>query len=132
METYIIRGTAGRPADCDACQKPVQRPIILETADRAGSPLGHHSHLGLDCAARRTGKDRKVVEAEAERANERRREAERHAARQEAVRLRIVRLERQWLQETYGADDMFDAAEKSGKDWEVVWEEFNEWEETQP
>ncbi|GAA5004259.1 hypothetical protein [Kitasatospora paranensis] len=132
METYIIRGTAAQATDCDVCQKPVQRPIILEIADRAGNPLGHHSHVGPDCAAKRIGKDRRVVEVEAERANERRREAEHRAAQKAARQLRLDRLLQQWLQETYGVDEMFDAAEGSGKDWEVVWDEFWAWEETQP
>ncbi|WP_123554257.1 hypothetical protein [Kitasatospora cineracea] len=131
METYIIRGTAERPADCDACQKSVQRPIILETADRDGNPLGHYSHVGLDCAAKRTKKDRTAVEAAAERADKRRREDERRAAQREADRIRRDKLERQWLTETYGVDDIFDAIEKSGKDWSEVWGERNAWIESQ-
>ncbi|MFJ9772672.1 hypothetical protein ACIRVF_15740 [Kitasatospora sp. NPDC101157] len=131
MTKYIIRGTFDRVAACDECQTQVERPVVLETVGWDGKPLGHRSLVGLDCAATLTRKDRGVVEREAGWADDKRREEERRTAAREAERQRREPLERQWLLERYGVDDVFEAAEKSGIEVSVLWEEQDAWVDSQ-
>ncbi|MEU7092963.1 hypothetical protein [Kitasatospora aureofaciens] len=121
--TYIIRGTADRAALCDECGKEVQHPIQLESTDRTGAPLGHYTYVGVDCAAKRTRKSRRAVDAEIARADRKREADARRRAEQEAFSRRYDELELTWLRETYGVDTIDEAAEKAGKDWIDIWTE---------
>ncbi|MFD9593042.1 hypothetical protein ACFWA9_09830 [Kitasatospora sp. NPDC059973] len=121
--TYVIKGTSNRAATCDECGKDVQRPIQLETIDLTGNPLGHRTYVGVDCAATRTRRSVKAVEADAARADRAREADARRQAEREAFSRRYDQAQLEWLRETYGVTTIDEASEKTGKDWIEIWTE---------
>ncbi|GAA3616636.1 hypothetical protein ACG5V6_04940 [Streptomyces chitinivorans] len=127
MKNYHIKGITNYEAICDKCGAALKQAIILASMDLNGNPQGHLSYFGADCAAQLTRLSQSTLRSRA-RAAEEVRQAEEHTARVlEARRKLVEQREREWLQDTYGVEDMDAAAKKSGKEWLTVFNEFFAW-----
>ncbi|MGW9030757.1 hypothetical protein ACWGQ5_43200 [Streptomyces sp. NPDC055722] len=104
-------------ATCDQCGRELREAVIL-------GPM----HVGPNCAAKLVRKSVGVVTAMAKEAEADRQRELRYAREREERRRALEQRKREWLQATYGVDSMDAAAEKSGKEWLTVFNEFFTWE----
>ncbi|MFD7403018.1 hypothetical protein ACFV7R_10160 [Streptomyces sp. NPDC059866] len=127
MTSYQIKGIKQGEGTCGKCGSPLKQAIILAPLDLGGTPERHPFYVGADCAAKLTRLSQATVRLKAVRAEEVRQAELQVLRRREAYRRRWEQREREWLQDTYGVEDMRAASEKSGKDWLTVFNEFRAW-----
>ncbi|MEU1466229.1 hypothetical protein ABZ467_37600 [Streptomyces sp. NPDC005727] len=127
MTDYQIKGIEQGEATCDKCGSSLKQAIILARLDLGGTPERHPYYVGADCAAKLTRLSQAAVRSKAVRAEEARQAELQTLRRQEASRRLWQQREREWLQNTYGVEDMDAASKKSGKDWLTVFNEFFAW-----